>query len=155
MGWTLCGADEYFNHQVPFPHAMVGSSDPNWRERYWISLQDVAQQRFILSAGFGKYPNQDVMEGFVIAQRGTQQHNLRVSRQLLPDVDSMSVGPMSVQVLEPLKTLRFSIADNPSGISGEFTWHAAMPSMLEGRHFEINRARVSHDLAPSMRPSCT
>lgn len=147
MGWVLSRADEYFNHQVPFPHAMVGTSDPNWRERYWISIQDVRAQDFILSAGLGKYPNQDVMEGFVIAQAGTTQRNLRLSRQLLPQVDSMAVGPLSVEVLEPLKTLRFRIEENAAGVRGEFTWHSAMPSMLEGRHFEINRARVSHDLA--------
>jgi hypothetical protein len=147
MGWTLTSADEHFSHQVPFPHAMVGSSDPNWRERYWISLHDVATQRFILSAGFGKYPNQDVMEAFAIAQAGDSQRNLRVSRQLLPDVEALRVGPMSVEVLVPLETLRFEIAPNASGISGRFTWHAAMPAMLEGRHFEINRSRVSHDLA--------
>lgn len=147
MGWSLCGADEYFHHQVPFPHAMVGSSDPNWRERYWISLHDVARQNFILSAGFGKYPNQDVMEACAMAQTGDAQYNLRVSRRLLLAVDSMAVGPMSVEVIEPLKTLRFEIAPNPSGIEGRFTWRAAMAPMLEGRHFEINRARVSHDLA--------
>lgn len=147
MGWTLSRADEFLTHQVPYPHAMVGSSDPNWRERYWISLHDVARQDFILSAGFGKYPNQDVMEACAMAQCGTVQHNLRVSRQLRPRVDTMQVGPFSVEVIEPLKTLRFEIAANPSGIEGRFTWQAALPAMLEGRHFEINRSRVSHDLA--------
>lgn len=147
MGWSLSRADEFFTHQVPCPHAMVGSSDPNWRERYWISLHDVKRQDFILSAGFGKYPNQDVFEACAMAQTGNQQRNLRLSRQLRPDVDSMRVGPMAVEVLEPLQALRFSIAPNPSGIEGDFTWRAALPAMLEGRHFEIQRSRVSHDLA--------
>jgi len=146
MGWTLSKADEYLNHQMPFPHAVVGSSDPNWRERYWVSIHDVAHQRFILSIGFGKYPNQDVMEGCAMAQVGDKQYNLRASRQLLPQRDEIEVGPMAATVIEPLKTLAFTIAPNPSGIEGSFTWHAAMPSMLEGRHFEINRARISHDL---------
>lgn len=147
MGWTLSRADEYFNHQAPFPHAMVGSSDPNWRERYWISLQDVAQERFVLSAGFGKYPNQDVLEAFAIAQRGPLQRNLRVSRRLSARRDELAVGPMSVQVLEPLQALRFRIEPNASGVSGDFVFRAAFAPMLEGRHFELNRARVSHDLA--------
>lgn len=145
-GWRLSASDEYFTHQVPLPHSMVGSSDPNWRERYWISIQDVRSQQFILSVGFGKYPNQDVLEGCVMAQHRLAQHNLRASRRLLSDVDRVTVGPMSLEVIEPLKTLRLRIEDNPSGMSADLLWHAAMPAMLEGRHFEINRARVTHDL---------
>lgn len=142
----LTAPDEFFNHQVALPHSVVGSSDPNWRERYWLSMQDVVNHDFILTIGVGKYPNQDVMEGFVIVQQGGRQHNLRVSRRLLADPASMVVGPLSVTVVEPLVTLRIRISENASGISGDFIWHAAMPCMLEGRHFEINRARVSHDL---------
>ena len=142
----LTEPDEYFNHQVALPHSVVGSSDPNWRERYWLSMQDVVQRNFILTLGFGKYPNQDVMEGFVIVQHGALQYNLRVSRRLLADPVAVTAGPLSVTVIEPLKTLRIRIAANESGIGADFTWHAAMPCMLEGRHFEINRARVSHDL---------
>ena len=33
----LTPPDEHFTHQVALPHAMVGSSDPSWRERYWVS----------------------------------------------------------------------------------------------------------------------
>lgn len=142
----LTAPDEFFNHQVAFPHAVVGSSDPNWRERYWISVQDVARRDVILTVGFGKYPNQDVLEACAMVQHGTAQRNLRASRQLSSDPVVTSVGPLSVTVIEPLKTLRFEIKPNDSGISADFTWHAAMPAMLEGRHFEINRARVSHDL---------
>lgn len=143
---NLTPPDEFFNHQVALPHAVVGSSDPAWRERYWISLQDVVDRNFILSAGFGKYPNQDVMEAFVMVQHGHTQRNLRLSRQLTPGSDDMTVARFSVEVVEPLKTLRFRLGENPSGISGDFTWHAAMPAMVEHRHFELSRTRVSHNL---------
>jgi hypothetical protein len=142
----LTSPDEFFNHQVALPHAVVGSSDPTWRERYWVSLQDVADRRFILTLGLGKYPNQDVMEGFVIVQHGNVQRNLRVSRQLSPASDDMRVGPLRVSVVEPLKTIAFHIDDNPAGIRGEFTWLSGAPPILEERHFEVNRSRVSHDL---------
>ena len=33
----LTPPDEHFTHQVSLPHAMVGSSDPSWRERYWVN----------------------------------------------------------------------------------------------------------------------
>jgi hypothetical protein len=143
----LISADEYFNHQVSLPHMVVASSDPNWRERYWISIQDSRRDDFILSFGFGKYPNQDLMEGFAITAHGTIQRNLRTSRQLSGGSQTIDVGPLSAEIIEPLKTLRFRLEDNPSEISFDLIWHASMPSMLEGRHFEVNRSRVTHDLS--------
>ena len=50
----LTGADEYFNHQTALPHQVVASSDPNWRERYWVSVHDVVSRDYVLSFGFGK-----------------------------------------------------------------------------------------------------
>jgi hypothetical protein len=125
---------------------MVDSSDPNWRERYWFSFQDVRNKNLIVSGGFGKYPNKDVMEGCVMAQHGDKQWNLRVSRALLPRSDEIAVGPLSVEIVEPLRTLRFRLEDNPSGVSMDVLWRADMPAMLEGKHFEVNRARVTHDI---------
>jgi hypothetical protein len=57
---------EYFHHQAALPHAMVGSSDPSWRERYWISIQDTENRDTVLTCGIGQYPNQDVQEAFVV-----------------------------------------------------------------------------------------
>jgi hypothetical protein len=54
----LTPPDEYFTHQVAYPHAMVGSSDPAWRERYWISIQDTAGKDTVPTLGLGQYPNQ-------------------------------------------------------------------------------------------------
>lgn len=142
----LTGPDEFSNHQVAFPHFMVGVSDPNWRERYWFSVQDVVTRDFILSCGFGKYPNKNVMEGFVIAQQGSRQWNLRVARQLLPASDRISVGPLSLEIVEPFRTLRLRLEENPSGMALDLSWHGELAPMLEKKHFEINHARVTHDI---------
>jgi hypothetical protein len=145
-GMFLTAPDEYFNHQAAVPHFMVGVSDPNWRERYWVSIQNVVTQDFIMSIGFGKYPNKDIMEGFAIAQYGTRQWNLRISRQLLPKSDSIEVGPLCAEILEPLRTIRLRLDPNASGLAFDLLWRADLAPMLEGRHFELNRARVTHDL---------
>ncbi|NWK98319.1 hypothetical protein DM806_22150 [Sphingobium lactosutens] len=142
----LSPSDEYFTHQIPLPHHVVGTSDPNWRERYWFSIHDTQAQDFVLSAGFGKYPNRDVMDGFAIAAKGDTQRNLRCSRQLTPHFHDVAVGPFSVEVIKPLELLRLKLDPNDSGIAYDLTWEASAPPALEGRHFEINRNRVSHDL---------
>lgn len=140
----LTAADEYFTHQTSLPHAMVATSDPAWRERYWVSFQDTQSGTTVLTLGLGKYPNQDVLEAFVCLSADGTQRNLRMSRTLLPD-PSMSVGPFSCDIVEPLRQLRFRLDDNESGVAFDVTFDAATEPLLEGRFFQISRARVTYD----------
>ncbi|MGR3322498.1 MAG: hypothetical protein ACU0CX_11495 [Sagittula sp.] len=143
----LTAPDEFFNHQVALPHSVVGNSDPAWRERYWISVQDTTRDDLILSLGFGKYPNHDVTEAFAILQHGDTQHNLVLSREMGRESDRIAVGPLRADVIEPLERLRFVLdRDNKAGFSFDLNWTGAGPCLLEDKHFEVNRARVTHDI---------
>lgn len=141
----LSGADEFFTHQTSLPHAMVASSDPAWRERYWISLQDVIGGDTVLTLGLGRYPNQDVMEAFVCFSSDGTQRNLRLSRTLLPAGQHMSVGPFSCDVVRPFRELRLRLDDNESGVQFDITWLGTMQPLLENRFFQVSRARVLYD----------
>ncbi|MDO3402752.1 hypothetical protein QWI29_22150 [Mycolicibacterium neoaurum] len=141
----LSGADEYFTHQTALPHAMVATSDPSWRERYWVSFQDTEAGDTVLTLGLGRYPNQDVMEGFACFSSNGQQTNLRLSRTLLPDSHAMAVGPLSVDIRQPLQEIDFHLADNDSGLTFDLTFTAAFEPMLEGRFFQVSRARTTYD----------
>ena len=142
----LTPPDESFTHQAPVPHSMVGSSDPSWRERYWVSLQDVASGETVLSFGLGHYPNQDAQEAFVCLSHEGRQHNLRLSRPLAPESHVMRVGPFSTDIVEPFQRLRFALDENASDISFELDWLGSFPPFLEDRHLETSGARVTHDL---------
>lgn len=144
---SLSPPDEYFNHQFALPHQVVASSDPNWRERYWVSIFDTVAKDTVLTVGFGKYPNRDVMDGFAILSRGGVQHNLRAARQLLPDNSAVHAGPLSAEVVTPLESLRLKLDDNEAGFGFDFAWQGSAPPALEGRHFEVSRARITHDIA--------
>jgi len=124
---------------------MVGSSDPSWRERYWFASHDVVAADTVLTCGFGHYPNQDVQEAFVALGRPDQQRNLRLSRTLGPRTDEISVGPFSIEVIEPFEELRLVLDDNPSGIAFDLRWHGWMEPILEDRHFQVHRQRAIYD----------
>jgi hypothetical protein len=142
----LTAHDENFDHQTSLPHMMVSSSDPNWRERYWFSLQHVERRDFILSGGFGKYPNKDVLEGCIMVRHEDRQWNLRVSRALLPEPGTMAVGPLSVEIVQPFRALRFRLEENDSEMAFDLLWTSDWPAFLEERHFEVSRGRVTHDI---------
>lgn len=141
----LTDPDEYFTHQTSLPHVMVASSDPSWRERYWVSIHDVVSGETVLTLGLGKYPNQDVMEAFACVAHQDSQRNLRLSRTLSPANDHTRVGPLSVEVVEPLRKLRIRLDDNASEMSFDFTWTAAMEPILEDKFFQVSRQRATYD----------
>ncbi|MFI7195160.1 hypothetical protein ACIBQ0_35985 [Nocardia nova] len=141
----LSAADEYFTHQTALTHAMVDTSDPSWRERYWVSFQDTEAGDTVLTLGLGRYPNQDVMEAFACLSRAGTQTNLRLSRSLLPDSHKMRVGPFACDVRRPLQELRFTLSDNDSGLSFDVGFDAAFEPLLEGKFFQISRARTTYD----------
>ena len=141
----LSGADEYFTHQSALPHAMVETSDPSWRERYWVSFQDTRDGDTVLTLGLGRYPNQDVMEAFACLSRGGEQTNVRLSRSLLPESHAMNVGPWSCEVTRPLHALRFRLDDNDSGLSFDLEFAGSFEPILEGKFFQVSRARTTYD----------
>lgn len=141
----LLDSDESFTHQVALPHAFAGVSDPSWRERFWISMQDVASRDLVVSLGLGQYPNQDVFEGFVVVSDGQRQHNIRLARDLASDHGSMRVGPLSITVDRPYRDLHIVLEENPSGVSMDVHWLGALLPILEQPHHEVQRSRVTHD----------
>lgn len=142
----LTPADEYFTHQIPLPHSVVGSTDPAWRERYVFNIHDVRDQDTMIVCGVGQYPNQDTQEAFVCLTQGKEQRNLRLSRTLLPNRDRVTVGPFRVDVEEPLRRLRLVLDENESGVTFDLTFDATMHPGLEELHFDTRRGRVTHDL---------
>lgn len=145
----LSSIDESFQHQVAFPQAVAGSSDPGWRERYWVNFQDTRTKERSVSLGVGKYPNQDVFEGFVCVSEHDVQTNLCLSRSIAQsplDNSRLEVGPLRVDIVESFEQLRFVLGPNPSGLELDVTWTSVCAPILEDRHLEIDRGRVTHDL---------
>ncbi|WP_228790093.1 hypothetical protein [Nocardia farcinica] len=145
MSMHLSAADEYFTHQTALTHAMVATSDPSWRERYWVSFQDTESGETVLTLGLGRYPNQDVMEAFACLSHRGRQTNVRLSRTLLPDSHGMQVGPFTCDIREPMRELAFTLSDNDSGLTFAITFTASFEPILEGRFFQISRARTTYD----------
>ena len=94
---------------------MVGSSDPSWRERYWISIQDTVARDSVLTLGLGQYPNQDVLEAFAVFAENGVQRNLRLSRDLSAFNGEMTVGPLRIEVVEPFRELHLSLDEIHQG----------------------------------------
>jgi hypothetical protein len=73
--------------------------------------------------GLGVYPTRNVIDGWLIRCDSQSQRNLRFSTEL-DSSDWRTVGPLSVQLIEPLQQWRLRIADNATGVHGDLVWKA-------------------------------
>lgn len=127
----LVPADETFHHQITDTFASVSQTDRSWTEKVcaMAALRDGSVQ---LAFGMGKYPNRGVLDAYAGVSIGKQQWTVRSSRRLTPDVERLETGPIRYEVLEPLQSVRFSLAANDVlPISFEWTFTGAVPAALE------------------------
>ena len=122
----LSKADDYPVHQLPEPIATAGT-DRNFYDRYFFNGYD-AEGSVFFAAALGVYPHLNVMDAALSVIADGVQHNLRASRLLDMERMDTQVGPIAIDVIEPLKTLRVRAGDNPHGVACDFVFHArALP----------------------------
>ena len=127
----LTKADDYPVHQTPEPIAYAGT-DRNFYDRYFFNGY-TADGSVFFAAALGVYPHLNVMDGsFCVVVDGVQ-HNLRVSRVLGMERMDTTVGPLKVEVVEPLRSLRVRVARNDHGITADLTFRLRAPAIEEPR----------------------
>jgi len=60
----LTAWDELMCHQLPTTMDYVQTDNPEWTERIYISLYNVAEKDVVIGCGVGQYPNKNVQDGF-------------------------------------------------------------------------------------------
>ena len=126
----LTAFDEFPRHQTTGTFNSVASESPNWSDGYYFTLGD-RETGASLFAGLRLYSNTDVIDGFACVTVDGRQHNVRWSRRLRPEIDDIRVGPLALEILEPLKRMRLSCDENPYGISYDLEWTALHEPYLE------------------------
>ena len=122
----LTAGDEYPIHQTPEPIAFAGS-DRNFYDRFFFNGYSADGSTFF-AAAFGVYPHLNVMDGAVSVLKNGVQKSVHVSRVLNMQRMDTRVGPLSVEVVEPLKSVRLTL-EEAEGIALDVTFM--------GRHFHI------------------
>jgi hypothetical protein len=133
--------DEFPIHQAPLSMAYFATTDRNVYDRCILHCyrRDGAHQ---LIAGLGVYPHLGVIDGYVTLRTGDRQTVIRASDALGDDRMSQSVGPLRIEVVEPLKTLRLVCDDVGLGLSCDLRFHASAPAHDEPRHVTRNGAQT-------------
>ncbi len=130
---ALSRGDDYPLHQTPEPVAYAGS-DRNFYDRYFFNGYAPDGSGFF-AAALGIYPHLDVMDAHFCVVRNRVQHCLHASRELGMERMDLSAGPISVEIVEPLRSLRVKVSEY-QGLSAELSF--------TGRAFPIEEPRFTH-----------
>lgn len=136
--------DEYPVHQTPDPIAYPGTSDRNFYDRYFFHGYDVDRGLFF-GAALGFYPNRGIVDGAFSVSFQERQYIVHASKLVDDDRSELGVGPIRLEVIEPLRSLRIFIEDNPWGIQADLYFMHRTPPIEEPRFRQRTRARLWMD----------
>lgn len=126
---VLSRGDDYPIHQTPDPIAFSGT-DRNFYDRYFFNGYAPDGSSFF-AAAFGIYPHLDVADAHFCVVRGGVQHCLHASRKLGMERMELSCGPIRIEVVEPLQSLRVIV--DGEGIAADLTFTGRARPIAEPR----------------------
>lgn len=135
---ALTRGDDYPIHQTSEPIAYAGT-DRNFYDRYFFNGYG-AEGELFFAAAFGVYPHLNIADAAFCVVRDGVQVNLHASRWLGMERMELAVGPISIEVLEPLQRLKLVVEAPDKGIRAEI--------IFEGRAFPIEEPRFIRRQGP-------
>jgi hypothetical protein len=137
-------ADEYPIHQTSEPIARAASGDRNFYDRYFFNGYSRDGSVF-LAAALGQYPNRHVTDAAFNVVHGGRQYVLRASCRAGTDRLESRVGPISIEIREPLRQLRLVVEPNAWEISADLIFTARVPPLEEPRFYRRTNDHVFMD----------
>jgi hypothetical protein len=135
---VLTKADDYPIHQTSEPIAFAGT-DRNFYDRYFFNgypnADDAGGDGFFATA-LGVYPHLNVMDASFSVIADGIQHNVHASRVMNMERLDTRVGPIAIDVVEPLQSLRIRVDDAEHDIRADITFHGRVPAHAEPRFLQ-------------------
>jgi hypothetical protein len=137
---TLSKGDDYPIHQTSEPIAFAGT-DRNFYDRYFFNGYSAAGgDTAFFAAAFGVYPHLNIVDAAFVVVRNGVETALHASRCLEMERMDLSVGPISIEVIEPLKTLRVKVDAPDQKMAADVTF--------TGRSVPIEEPRFVRRIGP-------
>jgi hypothetical protein len=119
-------------HQTPEPLAHPATSDRNFYDRYFFN-GFARDGSLFFAAAMGLYPNRRVLDASFSLLEGGRQRSLHASRRAPLERSQTRVGPLAVEVEEPLRRLRLRVGANPAGLACDLVFQARTAAIEEPR----------------------
>jgi hypothetical protein len=141
---VLSPYDDLPLHQSAEPIAYAGTSDRNAYERYFFNGYDREGDLFF-AAALGVYANREVIDAAFSVLRDGVQRSVHASGRLGRDRVRTSIGPIRIDVQEPLRILALSVDASDLGVTADLTFTARTPAVEEPRFRLASQGRTVFD----------
>ena len=135
--------DDFPVHQTSEYVRHPATSDRNFYDRYYFNLHPSSGEYFAIF-GLGQYPNLGTTDAYLAVTRGDDHLVVRASKPLI-DRSDISVGPVRIEVIEPLRRLRAIVEpERPadSRLAMDVTWTSPIDPFEEPRQYLRARGTV-------------
>jgi len=141
----LTGYDDFPIHQACVPIAHTATPDVNHYDRYFFNGYN-ADGSLYFGLAMGLYPNRHVIDAaFSVVRNGEQVSVFASARAPKDRRDATRVGPISIEIVEPLHILRLHIDAPEQGLRGELTFTSSSDAIEEPHFFQRAGTRVLFD----------
>ena len=142
---VLTRADDFPIHQTSEPIAYAGT-DRNFYDRYFFNGYSMqAGEKAFFAAAFGVYPHLNIADAAFVVVRNGVETALHASRWLKMERLDLQVGPVKIEVVEPLKVLRLLVDAPEQAIKADVTFTARAEPIEEPRFVRRNGPRTFMD----------
>lgn len=138
----LIAFDDYPVHQTSLPLAQSGNGNPNHYDRFWFNG---FREDLMFEVAFCVYPNRQIMDGaFSVLQQG-RQRSVFASGRINPDPIDTHIGPIRIEVVEPMRVNRVIVDAPDHGLVADLTYTAVTEVIEESRQTAYQGARLFMD----------
>ena len=124
--------DDYPIHQTVHPIVQPVSTDPNHYDRYWFNGYDTDGEWYF-GVAMGVYPNRGVIDAAFSVVRDGQQRSVFASGRAPLDRRETTIGPLSLEIIEPLRANRLRVNAAHLGITADLLWRPRTIAVEEQR----------------------
>ena len=135
--------DDFPYHQTVSSFSLPATSDSHFNDGYYFAWYRPGEHWF---CGLRLHPNNNVMDGYAGVVAHGHQTSLRVSRALRPDPDTLRVGPLHVEIVEPMRKQRLTLDENRSGLAFDVEVTASSPQFVEHIETQFRHGRLFNHL---------
>ncbi len=141
--------DDYPFHQAITPMGSPVTSDPRFNDGYYFAFYRPGRHVF---CGLRFHPNNNVVDAYAGAVAGGVQRGFRASRALDAERAQMAVGPLRVEVIEPMVSQRVVCEADEHGIAFDVVITASCEAFFETPHVQYRYGRVLNHVLRYTQP---
>lgn len=141
---------DHFPPEDSAPVAAPSVSDTEhamFTERFWYMGALVPAGDVVFGAGLGYYANRKIMDGYVGVTLDGTQYAFSGSRQCRSDPLTPTIGPMRIEIEEPMRVHRIVLGPNDSPLTVDLRYTSSLPPNDEGRDRVIRRGEMVADVS--------